>query len=306
MQFPHTRGSGYHQITAVHGGMEAGWLRWNDGSPSARHAQGEITALGVAKDYQRHAVATRMYREARQISPVVHSRARTRAGERWARSVGGPILPLREEGYLADIAPPPVSPLGRDVREALEEGPGPAGDRTGRGNGICYLVLPIAAVARMQSADFGVSMSEILPGGYITPGSFTNDGRYRVSELADDIRRHGVERPLKVYMGRTRPVVWDGQHRYAAATMANAAHLTLEITYPEDIRDVTDWARTAPGPSAGGGLTRLSSALAAGNFPHGPAAGLSPDSSPRTSSGRSASGTARRRPDQTPRGTRRR
>ena len=238
MQFPHTRGSGYHQITAVHGGMEAGWLRWNDGSPSARHAQGEITALGVAKDYQRHAVATRMYREARQISPVVHSRARTRAGERWARSVGGPILPLREEGYLADIAPPPVSPLGRDVREALEEGPGPAGDRTGRGNGICYLVLPIETVARMQSADFGVSMSEILPGGYITPGSFTNDGRYRVSELADDIRRHGVERPLKVYMGRTRPVVWDGQHRYAAATMADAAHLTLEITYPEDIRDV--------------------------------------------------------------------
>jgi len=73
--------------------------------------------------------------------------------------------------------------------------------------------LPIETVSRMQSGDFGVSMSEIQPNGYITPGSFTNDGRYRVSELAVDIRRNGVSRPLKVYMGRTRPVVADGQVR---------------------------------------------------------------------------------------------
>ena len=127
MQFPHTRGNGYHQITAVHGGMEVGWLRWNDGSPSGQHAQGEITALGVAKDYQGHGAATRMYREAGQISPVVHSQARTRAGEGWAGSVGGPMRPLREEGYLADIEPPPVSPVGRVVREALEAGRGASG-----------------------------------------------------------------------------------------------------------------------------------------------------------------------------------
>ena len=176
--------------------MEVGWLRWNDGSPSGQHAQGEITALGVAEDYQGHGVATRMYRGAGQISPVVHSQARTRAGEGWAGSVGGPMRPLREEGYLADIAPPAVSPAGRGVREALEAGRRTASGRNAAGSGIRYLVLPIEAVARMQSGDFGVSMSEVLPGGYITPGSFTNDRRYRVSELAEDIRRNGVERPL--------------------------------------------------------------------------------------------------------------
>jgi GNAT superfamily N-acetyltransferase len=261
MQFPHTRGTGYHQITAVHNGMEVGWLRWNDGSPSAQHAHGGITALGVAKDYQGHGVATRMYRKAGQISPVVHSQARTRAGEGWAGSVGGPMRPLREEGYLADIAPPPVSPVGRVVREALEAGNGAASGRNAAGSGIRYLVLPIEAVARMQSGDFGVSMSEILPNGYITPGSFTNDRRYRVSELAEDIRRNGVERPLWIYMGRTRPIVHDGQHRYAAAIMADATHLTLEITYPEDVRDVIEWACSAPGPS------RYAHRLAIAEFP---------------------------------------
>ena len=50
-------------------------------------------------------------------------------------------------------------------------------------------------------------------------------------------------------MGRTRPVVHDGQHRYAAAIIADATHLTLEITYPEDVRDVIEWACSAPGPS---------------------------------------------------------
>lgn len=126
--------------------------------------------------------------------------------------------------------------------------------------GSRYLVLPIETVARMQSGDFGVSMSEILPKGYITPGSFTNDGRCRVSELADDIRRNGVERPLGIYMGRTRPVVHDGQHRYAAATIADATRLPVEITYPEDVRDVTEWACAAPGPSSAGDARRLARA----------------------------------------------
>lgn len=122
--------------------------------------------------------------------------------------------------------------------------------------GSRYLVLPTEIVSRMQSGDFGVSMSEIEPGGYITASSFTNDGRYRVAELADDIRRNGVSRPLVLYMGRTRPVVSDGQHRYVAAVMAGITELLLEIAYPEDVRDVTDWARSqrmaAPGTSASG------------------------------------------------------
>lgn len=106
-------------------------------------------------------------------------------------------------------------------------------------------VLPIETVSRMQSGDFGVSMSELLPSGYITPGSFTDDGRYRVSELADDIRRNGVSRPLRIYMGRTRPVVHDGHHRYAAAVIAEATCLPIEITHPEDMRDVTDWGQVS-------------------------------------------------------------
>jgi hypothetical protein len=165
-------------------------------------------------------------------------------------------------------------------------------------------MLPIQVVARMQSGDFGVSMSEILPNGYITPGSFTNDRQYRVSELAEDIRHNGVERPLRIYMGRTRPVVWDGQHRYAAAAIAGVTHLPVEITYSEDVGDVIEWARTALGPAAGGGLPRLSRALAAESFPHGPAAGLRPVSGVRTSSGQSVHGTARRQPGQRPRAAR--
>jgi hypothetical protein len=304
LQFPHTRGNGYHQITAVHDRMEVGWLRWNDGSPSDQRARGEITALGVAKDYQGHRVATHMYRKASQISPVVHSQARTRAGEGWARSVGGPMRPLREEGYLADIAPPPVSPIGRVVREALEAERRVASGRNAAGSGVRYLVLPIEAVARMQSGDFGVSMSEILTNGYITPGSFTNDRQYRVSELAEDIRRNGVEQPLRIYMGRTRPVVWDGQRRYAAAAIMGATHLPVEITYSEDVRDVIKWARTALGPSADKGFPRLCSALAAESFPHGPAAGLRPGNGAGTSSGQSVHGTARRQPDQSLRAAR--
>jgi hypothetical protein len=37
---------------------------------------------------------------------LVHSKRRTRAGERWALRVGGPIQPLRLEGYLKDMEPP--------------------------------------------------------------------------------------------------------------------------------------------------------------------------------------------------------
>lgn len=131
------------------------------------------------------------------------------------------------------------------------------GEPAAEQRGSCLLVLPIETVSRMQSGDFGVSMSEILPSGYITAGSFTNDGRYRVSELADDIRSNGVERPLKIYMGRTRPVVHDGQHRYAAASIAATTHLPVEITYPEDVREVTDWVRSASGPPAAMAARRL-------------------------------------------------
>jgi ParB-like nuclease domain len=146
-----------------------------------------------------------------------------------------------------------------------------AGEAAAALRGSRYLMLPIETVSRMQSADFGVSMSEILPDGYITPGSFTNDGRYRVSELADDIRHNGIERPLQVYMGRTRPVVHGGQHRYAAAVIADATRLPVEITYPEDVRDVTEWARTALGPSAAGDAHRLAEA----EFPASAAPGSS-------------------------------
>ena len=100
------------QVTALAGGYEVGWLRWHNAAAREGYAAGEITALGVAEAYQRQGVATRMFAEAARFGPVVHSRVRTRAGEAWARAVGGELPPLRERGYLADMDGPPVKYAG--------------------------------------------------------------------------------------------------------------------------------------------------------------------------------------------------
>lgn len=109
LQFPHTEPSpGYHQITAKDDHEEVGWIRWKNEEPSEFTQPGEVTALGVASEYQHQGVATRMYHEAQKYSPVVHSKTRTPAGDAFAKKVGGPALPVREEGLMAPMDPPPI------------------------------------------------------------------------------------------------------------------------------------------------------------------------------------------------------
>jgi hypothetical protein len=101
VQFAHTElKGGWSQVTATHGGDDVGWLR--------QHPSGVISSLGVAASYQRQGVATGMYNEAAKHGPITHSKIRTKAGEGFAKSVGGPIEDLRPEGYMADMEPPPL------------------------------------------------------------------------------------------------------------------------------------------------------------------------------------------------------
>lgn len=82
-----------HRVRALsqHGG-ELGSMLWN--------AQG-IRNVGVAEDQQRRGVATAMWHEGHRLAAEnakipqpKHSKDRTKAGDAWARSVGG-RLPRR-------------------------------------------------------------------------------------------------------------------------------------------------------------------------------------------------------------------
>ena len=112
VQFSHYEPSeGYHQVTATEGSNTVGWLRWHDPAhENKQYGPGEITALGVSAEYQHQGIATAMYHKADDIAgPVVSSPVRTKAGEGWGVKAGVPRVPLRDKGYLADMAPPPVT-----------------------------------------------------------------------------------------------------------------------------------------------------------------------------------------------------
>lgn len=104
-----------------------------------------------------------------------------------------------------------------------------------------HLVLPLEIVAQMRSADYAVPMCRILPLGYLTPGSLTNDRQYRISELAEDIRQRGIQLPLRVWMGRGEPLVNDGHHRYAAAEIAGVATVPVKLISPGELDEVLAW-----------------------------------------------------------------
>jgi len=90
---------GWHRLTAIDGAIIVGWLEWAD--PDDPFRAGEIVDLFVVPHYRRHHVATALWNSALQyaVTPV-HSALRTRAGEAWARSVGGYLLPLHDGQYL--------------------------------------------------------------------------------------------------------------------------------------------------------------------------------------------------------------
>lgn len=114
LQFPHQEmPGGYHKISAVDGPDEVGWLQYKNDQASEYSQPGEISALGVSQEYQHQGVATRMYQEAQKYGPVVHSQKRTSAGDSWAQKVGGPVQPLRPEGLMNPIDPPPIQQFRR-------------------------------------------------------------------------------------------------------------------------------------------------------------------------------------------------
>ena len=81
-----------HRIVASQGGQRAGEMTWHPKT----HA---ITGINVEPGEQRKGLATAMWNMGQDIRPKpVHSADRTRAGEAWAKSVGG-RLPRRKAVY---------------------------------------------------------------------------------------------------------------------------------------------------------------------------------------------------------------
>lgn len=98
-----------HQITAYNEhGESVGWLRWSGPEGGTFTKPHEITALGVSKEYQRQGIASEMYRQAKDISPIEHSSKRTWQGERFAKSTGDKVPRKADAKYLKPMAPPPV------------------------------------------------------------------------------------------------------------------------------------------------------------------------------------------------------
>jgi ribosomal protein S18 acetylase RimI-like enzyme len=79
---------------------DVGIMQWGDQG-------GKITELYVGKDFRRQGVATGMMEHARRIAkenPNVpepqHNQFRSRAGDAWARKVGGDVPPLDKGGFM--------------------------------------------------------------------------------------------------------------------------------------------------------------------------------------------------------------
>jgi GNAT superfamily N-acetyltransferase len=79
---------------------EAGVMQWG-------RNDGKITELYVKRAHRRQGVATGMMNEARRVarenSAVVepqHHSLRSRAGDAWAKKIGGYVPPLDKDGYM--------------------------------------------------------------------------------------------------------------------------------------------------------------------------------------------------------------
>lgn len=100
------KGSGYekHIIEAVdkETGRQKGSFTWNEYQNDRLHGTGEIANVEVASRTRRQGLATAMYRFANDIAESSegripapeHSEARTKAGDAWARAVGGYLPPI--------------------------------------------------------------------------------------------------------------------------------------------------------------------------------------------------------------------
>jgi len=93
LQFGHENMGRLHIITAKADNEEVGHLSWANekGSRTFDLNPHEVYNVQVQKPYRRQGVATNMWHMAQEIDPeVAHSPERSPAGNKWARSVGGP------------------------------------------------------------------------------------------------------------------------------------------------------------------------------------------------------------------------
>lgn len=105
-------------------GMQLQYTRWKD-VPHSEHnihivkdsggtvarmvwdSEGVVDNLHVDSNLQRRGLATRMWNYAQQLSeqdptipPIKHSNRRSKAGDSWARKVGGDIPPLKDGKFI--------------------------------------------------------------------------------------------------------------------------------------------------------------------------------------------------------------
>jgi GNAT superfamily N-acetyltransferase len=91
IQLKHNSNGSHHWIEAYHpdfglGNVPVGELSWSKKT-------GEITNVGVDKDYRKGGIGRRMYEEAHNYDPKpLHSKNKTKDGIKWAKKVGGPSV----------------------------------------------------------------------------------------------------------------------------------------------------------------------------------------------------------------------
>ena len=94
-----TNSWGEHNLDAIHPetGEQIGNMAWDD-------TDGEVARLNVHPGHRRRGVATALWNEAHRRAssenfvPPAHSSRRSKAGDAWAKKVGGELPPLKWEG----------------------------------------------------------------------------------------------------------------------------------------------------------------------------------------------------------------
>jgi len=84
-----------HRIDVKVGDETAGYLVWDKKT-------GVVENLHVYDKHQGKGVGTAMYLEAMEIAPITHSAYRTPAGDRFAHSIGDPVVPLNDSWLPGD------------------------------------------------------------------------------------------------------------------------------------------------------------------------------------------------------------
>lgn len=101
-----------HELTAFFAGrpdMELGRMDWhteaghNPHNPEHKWDAGEVSWLRTEKEFRRKGVATAMFNHAKELDPSVkHSTTRTNSGDKFAKSTGDPVPPLKNRIQFRD------------------------------------------------------------------------------------------------------------------------------------------------------------------------------------------------------------